>query len=62
MVEEGDDWQNVEIPLESESSSSSSSSSSEDEEPATIVTKATTAQPVAMPTEELHAEQLHQHG
>ena len=69
MVEEGDDWQNAEIPVitepsgdtSSDSSSSDSSSSSSDEE--VTATMATAGKVSAgAPVGKLHEEQLHQHG
>ena len=68
MVEEGDDWQNAEIPVVAEpsgdsssESSSDSSSSSSDEEVTTTMAKAGKAGAGA-PVGKLHEEQLHQHG
>ena len=70
MVEEGDDWQNAEIPAEAETSSSDSSgessSSSSDEELAAAMSatgKGSAGAPAAgAPVGELQKEQLHQHG
>ena len=68
MVEEGDDWQNAEIPAvaepsgdsSSDSSSSDSSSSSDEEVTATMVTAGKVS--AGAPVGKLHEEQLHQHG
>ena len=63
MVDEGDDWQNAEIPAEPDTSSSSSSSSSEEEITTTTGTASGKAtQAAAAPKEVLHEEQLHQSG
>ena len=57
MVDEGDDWENVEIPPDPDSSSSGSSSSSSSDEEVTTTTG--TAAPKSEP---LYEEQLHQSG